>query len=418
MKARFLVILLTLVLLVSVVALVVSKRTTESSLRRLVLESAEHRLSLIAWGFNATTQDVDLYSYLEFEHETMTVKKAGMPVFQYGTAFFNVSKPGVARFERTMGGYNFVLLVDLEAELADRFYPVTMTIYTICGIFALLFAVTGLVFVNMLANPIARMAETVERITSRNLNVRLPVPSRKDELRKLVVTFNAMLDDIASTYVRQVRLIEDLTHDIATPVQIMEGFRQLAERHGNNPGLMAEFMEAAKVQLRRLRSMTETLRDSLAAERVRRVERADATAITTRNLSYYRELHPDIEFMGSIAKGVHFAVAPEDFERIEGILVDNAVKYGRSGGKVEITLKRDRLCVRDFGVGIPPEERQAIFERYHRSPGAETMGPGSGIGLSILRRFSEEYGFRIEVDSELGSGSTFRLLFRDPSAAR
>ena len=418
MKARFLVLLLTLVLLVSVVAVVVSRRTAESSLRHMVLESAKNRLSLIAWGFNAATQDVDLYSYLEFDHEMLIVKAAGMPVFQYGTALLNASAPGIARFERTMGGYDFVLLVDLEAELAERFYPVTATIYTICAIFALLFAVTGLVFVNMMANPIARMAETVERITSRNLNVRLPVPARKDELRKLVVTFNAMLDDIASTYVRQVRFIEDLTHDIATPVQIMEGFRQLAERHGDNRGLAAEFMEAAKVQLARLRSMTETLRDSLAAERVRRVERADATAITARNLSYYRELHPDIEFTGSIAQGVRFAVAPEDFERIEGILVDNAVKYGRSGGRVEITLERDRLSVRDFGVGILPEERQAIFERYHRSPGAEALGPGSGIGLSILRRFSEEYGFAIEVDSEPGAGSTFSLLFRDPSAAR
>jgi signal transduction histidine kinase len=74
--------------------------------------------------------------------------------------------------------------------------------------------------------------------------------------------------------------------------------------------------------------------------------------------------------------------------------------------------------VRDFGIGIAPEERKAVFDRYHRSPGTAGMGPGSGIGLAILRRFSEEYGLGIELESELGKGSTFRLRFRDPNPCR
>jgi len=418
MKTRFLALLAILIVFVSLIAAVVSRKTSESTIKRLVLESAKNRFSIMTWGFNAASSDVDLYSYLDFEHETMIVTSGGMPIFQYGTAKLNPGSGNLARFEKSSGGYKFLFLVDFEAELADRLYPVTVTIYTIGAVYAALFAVFGWIFVNMVSNPITKLADTIEHITSRNLKVRLPTPRRKDELRMLVTTFNSMLDDIAATYERQVHLAEDLTHDIATPVQIMEGYRQLIERHGESPAVTKEFMEAIKVQLARLRAMTDALRDSLAAERARRVERADASSITARNLIYYREFHPDILFVGTIAPGVSLGVAPEDFERIENILIDNAVKYGREGGKVEIELAPLFLSVRDFGIGIAPEERKAVFDRYHRSPGTAGMGPGSGIGLAILRRFSEEYGFGIELESELGKGSTFRLRFRDPNPCR
>jgi signal transduction histidine kinase len=418
MKTRFLILLAILILFVSMVAVVVSRKVSESTVKRLVLESARNRFSIMTWGFNAASSDVDLYSYLDFEHETMIVTSGGIPVFQYGTAKLNPGSGNIARFEKNSGGYKFLFLVDFEAELSERLYPVKIAIYSIGLVYAVLFAVFGWIFVTMVANPITKMADTIDHITSRNLRVRLPIPRRKDEFHKLVTTFNALLDDIFSTYERQAQLTEDLTHDIATPVQIMEGYRQLIERHGDNPGVEKEFMEALKVQLARLRSMTEALRDSLAAERARRVERADATAITARNINCYRELHPDIVFVGTIATGVSLGVAPEDFERIETILIDNAVKYGREGGKVEVELSPLYLTVRDYGMGIAPEERKSIFDRYHRSPGAAGMGPGSGIGLAILRRFSEEYGFAIEVESELGEGSTFRLRFQDPNPCR
>jgi len=418
MKRHFLLLLFALVALVSLVAGLVSSFATKRSMEKLIMERAANRLSIIVWGFNAASTDVDLYSYIEFDYEVLTVSKNGFPVFQYGTAVINPSNTGLRHIDRKSGGYDFSLTIMFDAELTKYLGPVRAAIGLSAAIYTALFAIFGWIFIGIVANPVSRLADAMVKITSRNLRVRIPLPRRDDEIRQLIGTFNAMMDDIAETYERQVQFVEDISHDIATPVQIMEGYRQLIERHGEDPKLVAEFLEASKVQLARLRDMTSSLSVALAQERRRRVERAEASAITERNVVYYRELHPDLVFEARIAPGVNLPVAPEDLERIEHILIDNAVKYGRGGGKIEITLEPEEFTVRDHGMGIPEEETKVIFERYHRAPEACRKGEGSGIGLAILRRFSEEYGFKISLETKLDEGSAFTLRFQDPNSRR
>lgn len=418
MKRRFLLLLLGLIAVVSLIAIGVSRLASARTIEHFLSESAEQRFSLIVLGFGSSASDLDLYSYVDFDNEQITVTSEGIIVLQYGSARVDTARGDLLRLRREHNGYRFELVSDIAAQRAPYVQTVGATTVSIAAVYAVLFAIFGWIFVSMVADPVSRMAGTLETITTRNLKVRLPVPRAKDELHTLVVTLNAMLDDIAATWERQVQLVEDTTHDIATPVQIMDGYRQLIERHGSDPALIAEYLETTRVQLARLRDMTGQLRDSLARERVRRVERADATAITERNIHYYRGLHPDIRFHGDVARGVSFGIAPEDFERIEHILIDNAVKYGRGGGRIEIRLGPREFSVRDYGIGIPPEDREHIFERYRRAPGSERMSSGSGIGLAILTRFAREYGFRIDLESEPGKGSLFTLHFRDPRPRR
>ena len=418
MKRRFLLLLLGLIAVVSLIAIGVSRLASARTIEHFLSESAEQRFSLIVLGFGSSASDLDLYSYVDFDNEQITVTSEGIIVLQYGSARVDTARGDLLRLRREHNGYRFELVSDIAAQRAPYVQTVGATTVSIAAVYAVLFAIFGWIFVSMVADPVSRMAGTLETITTRNLKVRLPVPRAKDELHTLVVTLNAMLDDIAATWERQVQLVEDTTHDIATPVQIMDGYRQLIERHGSDPALIAEYLETTRVQLARLRDMTGQLRDSLARERVRRVERADATAITERNIHYYRGLHPDIRFHGDVARGVSFGIAPEDFERIEHILIDNAVKYGRGGGRIEIRLGPREFSVRDYGIGIPPEDREHIFERYRRAPGSERMSSGSGIGLAILTRFAREYGFRIDLESEPGKGSLFTLHFRDPTPRR
>lgn len=418
MKRRFLLLLLALIAVVSLIAIGVSRLTSERTIEHFLTESAEQRFSLVVLGFGSSDREVDLYSYVDFDNEQITVTSEGLIVLQYGSARINTGRRDLLRLSRENGGYRFEMVSDIASQRAPYVQPLGATTVSIAVVYAVLFAIFGWIFVSMVADPVSRMAGTLETITTRNLKVRLPVPRAKDELRTLVVTLNAMLDDIAATYERQVQMVEDITHDIATPVQIMDGYRQLIERHGGDPALIGEYLETSRVQLARLRDMSGQLRGSLAKERARRVERADATAITERNIQYYRGLHPDLRFDGKVARGVSLGIAPEDLERIEHILIDNAVKYGRGGGRIEIRLDQREFSVRDYGIGIPPENRDIIFQRYRRAPGSELLSPGTGIGLAILTRFAQEYGFRIDLESEPGKGSLFTLHFRDPTPRR
>src|SRR5262249_25136813 len=95
-------------------------------------------------------------------------------------------------------------------------------------------------------------------------------------------------------------------------------------------------------------------------------------------------------------------------------LVDNSIKYTPAGGRVTLTLHKNGawvvLCVSDTGIGLAPEERERIFQRFYRTPAAVSRGEeGSGLGLCIARSIAEAHGGYIQVESAEGHGSTFTV---------
>jgi len=109
---------------------------------------------------------------------------------------------------------------------------------------------------------------------------------------------------------------------------------------------------------------------------------------------------------------------PGDADALERLLLnllDNAVKYNRPGGTVWLDIRRDAehavVEVRDTGIGIPAEHRPRIFERFYRVDRARSReGGGTGLGLAIVKHVAQLHGGRVEVESEPGKGSTFRVL--------
>lgn len=409
MKKRFLAILAVVICIMSAVTFVLSYFAAKGSIEQLVLERAHTRLSIIVQGFSSIANDIDIYSYIVFPHESISIKKGALSVFQYGTSRLDENSPRVKKIETRKGDYDFVLYVDLDAEVSGYIAPFRQIIAITVVLYAVIFAASGIIFINTVVGPISSLAASMAKITSQNLRERIPVPKKKDEIGQLVRTFNSMLDEIEGTYTRLKTFVDDMTHDIVTPVQILEGYRQLIERHGKNEKIIDEYLDVSKVQLFRLKEMTSSLKAAFLVEKRRRVEFADASEITSRNVAYYRELYPTIHFDASIEKSVRLPIEAMDLERIENILIDNAVKHGGEGGRIEILLKRNELVVRDFGRGIA--EPALAFERSKRGEDSEKHTEGAGIGLSIVKRFSEEYGFTLELESRPGAGASFILRF-------
>ena len=97
-------------------------------------------------------------------------------------------------------------------------------------------------------------------------------------------------------------------------------------------------------------------------------------------------------------------------------LIDDAIKYTPSGGKINVTLTREdaqtRLVVRDTGIGISPRYHDRVFERFYRLDKARSweLG-GTGLGLSIVKNIAEQHGCTVSLESEPGKGSAFTVLF-------
>lgn len=414
MKRRFFIALLAIIALSAGASIAISELAVGRNVQKLILERAGDRLSLITWSFGATAADVDIYSYVDFDHEVLTVRKGKILIFQYGTAMLDFEGKGTKALSRRAGSYEITLYIDLVTAKAKYMELVRTPISIATMIFSLLFGIFGWILLHSAVDPIVRLASSMAHITSRNLQTRVPVPRRKDEFRQLIATFNALLDEIQGTYERQAQFVDDMTHDIVTPVQILEGYRQLIERHGRIGNLVDEYLDVSKDQLGRLKSMVASLKAMIASEKRRNVERADASAVTERTVRYYRELFPAILFEAEIEPGVILPVREDDLERMENILLDNAVKYGTDGegrGEVSVTLRSGELSVRDRGRGIDADERESIFVRRYRGQETSSRTEGAGLGLSILKKFAEEYGFRILLDSTVGQGAEFVLSF-------
>lgn len=106
-----------------------------------------------------------------------------------------------------------------------------------------------------------------------------------------------------------------------------------------------------------------------------------------------------------------YCIDKESFNRIVNNLISNAIKYTKAQGKVFVQLKDNVLMVQDNGVGIPKKNLSKIFERFYRE--SDVVG-GFGIGLHIVASICKKYHIKIEIDSKINEGTTFKLKFENP----
>ncbi len=213
-----------------------------------------------------------------------------------------------------------------------------------------------------------------------------------------------------------------VTHELRAPINTIYSCLDAVLTGSIPPETGRDLLERAR---QRAIELTELVSDLLRLTRVRE------EAVRQEELGLVQvdaELNQVVELMKVEAnkKGLSLIVDVEpdlapvraNAERVKMIwtnLVSNAIRYSQPGGVITVTLRQTPThlvgAVRDTGIGIPAEDRGRIFEEFYRAENARTMSPtGTGVGLAIVRRILENYGGRIEVESELGQGSTFTFF--------
>jgi len=273
--------------------------------------------------------------------------------------------------------------------------------------------------------PVKRIIDTAERIGVDSLSQRLEVPRPRDELRRLTEALNAMLERIDTSFKRITQFTADASHDLRTPVSVI---RTVAEVTLRKPRTNAQYTEAlAKI----LRTSEET---TILLENLLTLARADAGAmgmelrvldldIHVRKaqerailLAEGKSLDIDLRTPGGPVWVRADAIA---IDRLLLILLDNAIKYTPEGGFCDIELLAVsagiQILIRDSGVGIPEHELSLIFERFYRADSTRSRETGgAGLGLAIARWIAEMHGGTITAESQVGTGSLFRVCLPAP----
>lgn len=267
--------------------------------------------------------------------------------------------------------------------------------------------------------PVDEMTAAARRISAEQLGERLNETGTGDELDNLAKTLNQMLVrlDVAFSQVR--RFSADASHELQTPLTILKGEIELALRSTRTPEEYRETLESSLEEVDRISQLVEGLLLLARAEagvlRMDRqpVELGEVLEDTRRRLQVVAESR-SIDLRRGTVEPVIVGGDRERLQRMVLNLAENAIKYTKASGHVTLSLKREGqwavLLVSDNGIGIPEDDRAQIFRPFYRSEGARSLEvKGTGLGLSIAASIAHAHGGTIEVESELGSGSTFRV---------
>jgi two-component system, OmpR family, sensor kinase len=267
--------------------------------------------------------------------------------------------------------------------------------------------------------PVDEITERAEGITSTNLSNRLPVIRTGDELERLSNALNRMIARLEDAFQHINRFSADASHELRTPLTILQ-----LELEG----------------IARSQSLTSSLEDQIASalEETNRMSRIVESLLTISRLdagdARLEKVHLDLGDMATLTvvemkilaqeKSISLRAFAESEVYVEGDrgrlqqvivnLIDNAIKYTREGGAVEVLTRKERgkavVEIVDNGSGIPPEALPHVFERFYRVDKARSRASGgSGLGLSIVKAICAAHAGDISVSSTEGQGSCFRV---------
>lgn len=276
-------------------------------------------------------------------------------------------------------------------------------------------ALAGLLVARWLTRPLATLTAASERMATGDLGARADVV-RADEVGRLAVAFNGMADRTEETVTALRRFIADAAHEIGTPLTALRADLELAEARAATDD-ERRLVRRAVAQADRLGALAAGLL------RLARLEtRANADVRVAVDLVPLLRTLADAYASRVDQAGLELAVAiPVASARVTGdpdrlrtaiaYLLDNACKFTPEGGTVTLGLTAAdgvaRVRVADTGIGIPPEDVPALFERFHRGRNAAAY-PGSGLGLAIVRVTAELHGGTVRLVGGQ-TGATFEL---------
>ncbi len=286
------------------------------------------------------------------------------------------------------------------------------TLLTLIGI-SLSFLV-GYLMSKFSLRPMRNLVKELSKINACTLDIRLENPQTGDEMEELVEEINSMLDRIEEAYRSQERFVHDVSHELRNPLASLKGFVKILRRFGcKNEELFEESISEISELTDEMVSIVENLLTLARSDRTFEVERINVVSIVRDTVSRIKNTFKNREIIvEELAKPV-LETSPDLFQLIIKNLLENALKYSPEEEPVFIRINENSVEISDRGPGIPESEREKIFERFYRIDSSRDRRKGGhGLGLAIVKELTQKLGFRIELESEVGKGSTFRVVWK------
>jgi two-component system, OmpR family, sensor histidine kinase ArlS len=343
-----------------------------------------------------------------------TVKRAEGPAMRFYAGPYNAQANGTGpqiRFALVVGRTTY----DIASVLAQFRLVIPLASFLVL----ILAGVGGIFLANRALEPVDHIAETARGIGESDLSRRIDIQT-DDELGRLASTLNGMIGRLEQAFKKERQFVADASHELRTPLAIIQAESSLALEKARSQD---EYERSLEVVSQEVDFMSEIVGKMLL------LARSDSGSETiefedVKLKPLLTELAQDLDLLVQ-DKGLKLELGPMEELKVRGDpvklkqlflnILDNAVRYTPAGGSITATLgRRDGQAVAsitDTGIGIPSEHLPFIFDRFYRVDKARTSADGgTGLGLSIAMSVAKMHAGGIEVESEPGKGTTFRVV--------
>ncbi len=330
-----------------------------------------------------------------------------------------------ARFNRIDGQTeDSYLYINYSTELSDNAFSMMERELIMIAVIVVFVALIISALLSMeLTRPIARFTRAARRMAKGDFTVDFKGEYTYAEMDALAETLDYAKEEIGKSDELQKEVLANVTHDLKTPLTMIKAYASMIQEiSGADPEKRAKHTQVIIDESDRLTSL---VNDILNLSKIR--SGMDSLKLQVFNLSEF--IHTVLERFSYLSESMGYTLVRDiddelyteaDMEKIEQVvynLVGNAVNYTGEDKKITVSLKKAeggkiRFSVTDTGKGIPPEEIDTIWDRYYRSTETHKRPiKGTGLGLSIVKTILIKHDFEYGVESEVGKGSTFFVIF-------
>jgi len=310
-------------------------------------------------------------------------------------------------------------LANLAAEIGDARRSLRFDITTIGFVAFLAVLVGGPLLVGRGLRPVGKLSDAVSRVSEKDFRLPHDGSNLSVELVPIHARLIQTLDLLQRAFAREKQAVADISHELRTPIAALMATIDVALRKQRTPEQYRTALEECRLISKQLGQLVERImtlasldagNDRTQITRVDAAELAASCAAVIRPLAAANSITVDLSVEGPLETDTDVAKLREVLMN----LLHNAVEYNRPGGVIELSAWQEGLNVifeiRDTGIGIPPEVKHRIFERFFRAdPSRHATGIHAGLGLAIVKEYVERLSGTIAVESTPGVGSVFRV---------
>ncbi|ALC86401.1 hypothetical protein AM499_11595 [Bacillus sp. FJAT-22090] len=329
-----------------------------------------------------------------------------------GTLVLTISKPVIWVDGKVNEVQTLKLLDDVDNNL--EFLRLILLGVTLTGM--LLMTISSITLGKIITNPIEKLINTMSqsRLSGKYEKIIVP-PNGKDEMTQMGIAFNEMMEQLEQNYNKQEQFVSDASHELKTPLTVIESYAKLLSRHGfNNTEIANESVQAIINETSRMKEMISQmlLLAKSNEQSVRNFETVDVFELVETTLHSMRTAY-NRKFL---LKGEGPIYANTDLEQLRQLLfiiLDNARKYSEKEIKTIITENEEGtiISIMDYGNGIPKKDLERIYDRFYRvDEDRNRKTGGTGLGMAIAKDIATRISAELTIESVVGFGTTIHIF--------